>query len=91
MLNATLKIINPLGLHARAAAQLVHLAVKFQSKIMIERQDNLMSADAKSILSVLSLAAPIGTNINISVQGEDEEAAFNAVSQLFENGFGDSI
>lgn len=91
MLTATLTIINPLGLHARAAAQLVHLAVKFQSKITIERADNAMSADAKSILSVLSLAAPVGTDINIIVTGTDEEEAFEAISQLVENGFGDTI
>ena len=91
MLEATLKIINPLGLHARAAAQLVHLSVRFQSRITIERADNGMSADAKSILSVLSLAAPAGTEIHLRADGQDEEKAFEAISELFQKGFGDLI
>lgn len=84
-----LKIVNALGLHARAAAQLVHLANKFKSNIKIRRGDNNSVADAKSILSVLTLAATKGTNLLIFVEGPDEEAAMAAIKEMIENGFGE--
>ncbi len=83
------KIINPLGLHARAAAQLVRLAGKFKSKILLIREDNAIMADAKSILSILTLAASKGTELKLSVEGSDEEEAMNAVNELILNGFGE--
>ena len=83
------KIINPLGLHARAAAQLVRLAGKFKSKITLTRNDNLVMADAKSILSVLTLAAARGTELRLIVEGEDETEASTAVTELIEKGFGE--
>ena len=60
MLEGKVKIVNPLGLHARAAAQLVRLAGGFKSSIKLRRTDNGVVADAKSILSVLTLAAAKG-------------------------------
>ena len=89
MLESEIKIINRLGLHARAAAQLVNLAGKFSSKIIIRRTDNNLFADAKSILSVLTLAAAKGTILNLEVDGEDETAAFEEIKMLFANGFGE--
>lgn len=89
MLEKKIKIVNSLGLHARAAAQLVRLAGQFNSKIQISRTDNGISADAKSILSVLSLAAARGTILNLKCVGEDEKEAFNAVEKLFTEGFGE--
>jgi phosphotransferase system HPr (HPr) family protein len=89
MLEGTVKVINPLGLHARAAAQLVRLAGTFRSQITLCRDDSGSFANAKSILSVLALAAPIGTTLKIEVDGEDEGDAFEAVSGLFANGFGE--
>jgi phosphocarrier protein HPr len=89
MLETEVKIINQLGLHARAAAQLVRLAGNFQSRIKLRRADNGNSADAKSILSVLTLAAPKGTVLSVEVEGEDEQKALNAVKEIFENGFGE--
>lgn len=89
MLESRVKIVNQLGLHARAAAQLVRLAGNFSSKIKIRRADNGVVADAKSILSVLTLAASKGTELNIEVEGEDEQEASQAVEQLFINGFGE--
>jgi len=82
-------IINRLGLHARAAAQLVRLASGFQSKIKLVRTDNSVIADAKSILSVLTLAASKGVELEIEIEGEDEPAAFEAVQEIFKNGFGE--
>ena len=84
-----LRIMNQLGLHARAAAQLVRLASKYESQIILVRSDNAASADAKSILSVLTLAAARGTEISIAISGGDELAALDAMKTLFANGFGE--
>jgi phosphotransferase system HPr (HPr) family protein len=89
MPEANIKIINPLGLHARAAAQLVRLAGTFKSRIRLMRLDNQVVADAKSILSVLTLAAGKGTELNLTVEGADERDAFDAVKELFAKGFGE--
>ncbi len=89
MLKGQVIIINRLGLHARAAAQLVRLASGFQSKIILLRADNSVVADAKSILSVLTLAASKGVKLEIEVEGKDAENAFQAVQAIFKNGFGE--
>ena len=89
MLESKVKVVNQLGLHARAAAQLVRLASGFQSKITLFRADNSTNADAKSILSVLTLAASKGVELEIEVEGEDEKTAFAAVEEIFKNGFGE--
>lgn len=89
MLESKVKIVNYLGLHARAAAQLVRLASQFKSRIKLKRLDNLIIADAKSILSVLTLAASKGKELEIMVEGEDELEALNAIREIFENGFGE--
>ncbi|HEY0050171.1 MAG TPA: HPr family phosphocarrier protein [Pyrinomonadaceae bacterium] len=89
MPEANIKIINQLGLHARAAAQLVRLAGTFKSRVTLMRLDNLVAADAKSILSVLTLAASKGTELKLTVEGVDEQAAFEAVKKIFANGFGE--
>lgn len=84
-----MKIINPLGLHARAAAQLVRLAGKFKSRIKLVRTDNEVMADAKSILSVLTLAASRGTQLKLTVEGADETEAANSLEELITKGFGE--
>ncbi len=89
MLEAQVKVINPLGLHARAAAQLVRLVGKFKSSIKLKRTDNQVVADAKSILSVLTLAAAQGTKLKIEVEGADEQKALRAVEEIFSKGFGE--
>jgi phosphotransferase system HPr (HPr) family protein len=89
MLKGNATIINRLGLHARAAAQLVRLASGFQSKIKLIRADNSIIADAKSILNVLTLAASKGVNLEIEIEGDDEQAAFAAIKEIFKNGFGE--
>jgi phosphotransferase system HPr (HPr) family protein len=89
MLEATLTIVNPLGLHARAAAQLVRLAGRFQSKIIVQRTDSGFFADAKSILSVLTLAASLGTEVLLTVEGADAQEAYDAVYDLISSGFGE--
>lgn len=89
MLERPLAIINALGLHARAAAQLVRLAGRFRSRITLVRVDNGVSANAKSILSVLHLAAGAGVELMITADGDDEMDAIEAVEQLFAGGFGE--
>lgn len=78
-----------LGLHARAAAKLVRVASGYESQVLLRRLDSSASADAKSILSVLMLAASHGTALQASAEGADEEAAINAIAQLFADGFGE--
>ena len=90
MLETEVKIINPLGLHARAAAQLVRLSGTFKSRIKLKRTDNNVVADAKSILSVLTLAAARGTKLIIEADGADEREALTAIAELFTNGFGEN-
>ncbi len=89
MHSGSVVIINDLGLHARAAAQLVRLASGFQSRIRLFREDNSVLADAKSILSVLTLAASKGVILLIEVDGTDELDAFAAIESIFANGFGE--
>lgn len=89
MLEKRLKIVNPLGLHARAAAQLVRLAGGFQSRILLKRTDSAMIADAKSILNILTLAASKGVELDVEVEGDDEQAAMDAVEDIFVRGFGE--
>lgn len=89
MIENTVKIINQLGLHARAAAQLVRLAGKFKSKINLVRIDNGVMADAKSILSVLTLAAAKGTELQVIIEGIDEVETSGAIIEIFANGFGE--
>ena len=89
MLERIVTVINPLGLHARAAAQLVRLANTYRCSIMLRRTDKLIEADAKSILNVLSIAASRGVELNITTDGEDEASAIDAVERLFPNGFGE--
>jgi len=87
MVERTLTVTAPLGLHARAAARLVRLVSGFHSRVELSRVDSGLSADAKSILSVLMLAASRGTELRASADGADEEAAISAIDQLFSDGF----
>jgi phosphocarrier protein HPr len=79
------EIVNRLGLHARAAAKLVHTAGGFQSKITVEKDGE--EVDAKSILGVLLLAAGQGSQVRIRCEGSDEEQALRAVTDLISNRF----
>lgn len=89
MLSLRVRVVNPLGLHARAAAVLVRRAGEFQSEIKIRRIDNQVVADAKSILSVLTLAAAQGTDLELEVDGADEKAAGREIEEIFTKGFGE--
>jgi phosphotransferase system HPr (HPr) family protein len=84
-------VTNRLGLHARAAAKLVRAAAEFRSGVTLGRADGSASADAKSILSVLALAAARGTELSVAATGGDEREAVEAVCALVESGFGEEV
>lgn len=89
MIERKLLVKARLGLHARAAAKLVRLTTTFHSKVILRRIDGGPNADAKSILSVLMLAAAAGTELEASVEGVDEQAAMLAIEKLFAESFGE--
>ena len=80
-------IRNRLGLHARAAARFVHAANRFRARIALSR--NGKSMDGKSILGLLLLAASQGTLLEVSADGDDEQAAVETLVALIESGFGE--
>ena len=85
MIQHTITIINKLGLHARAAAKFVSCASAYSSKIMVSAGAD--QVDGKSIMSVMMLAAGKGTELELSIEGNDEEQALKALVELIENRF----
>ncbi len=80
-------IANELGLHLRAAAAFVKVAERFSSEVMVYRGD--ISANGKSIIALVTLAAPKGTHIRVVVEGDDAEEAIEALVALIEDRFGE--
>ena len=87
MIQREVRIVNRLGLHARAAARFVHTAHRFRAKITVARDGRVM--DGKSILGILLLAASQGTRLTVSADGEDEAPAVEALAALVDGGFGE--
>lgn len=85
MLQRDVTIRNKLGLHARAAAKLVHLANRYQAAVRLRRENQ--EVNAKSILGILLLAAAPGTVIQLVCEGSDEEQAMTALVQLIDDRF----
>ena len=83
-----LEIINKLGLHARASAKLTQLASRFQSDVHIAR--NGRRVNAKSIMGVMMLAAGKGSVVTLEAEGEDAQAALDALRQLIAERFGEA-
>ncbi|HTH51839.1 MAG TPA: HPr family phosphocarrier protein [Pyrinomonadaceae bacterium] len=83
-------LINELGLHARAAAQVVRAAAEYKAKVTLRREDRGIEADARSILDILYLAAGCGKEVLIKADGEDSQAALDAIERLFTEGFGEN-
>jgi phosphocarrier protein HPr len=83
-----LTLINDLGLHARAAAQVVQCAAKFNSRITL-KNDRGSEADARSILDILYLAAGYGKQVVLTAEGADAAEALAEIEKLFTNGFGE--
>lgn len=85
MTERQVEIVNRLGLHARAAAKLVHTAGGFQSRVSVLKDGE--AVDAKSILGILLLAAGQGSVVTVRCEGDDEDDALHAVTALIANRF----
>ncbi|CAM3763014.1 HPr family phosphocarrier protein [Polynucleobacter antarcticus] len=84
---AEIKIINKLGLHARASAKLSQLAAEFPCEVLLSR--NGRQINAKSIMGVMMLAAGIGSTITLETVGEQADEALQAITVLIQNRFGE--
>lgn len=87
MIERELEVSNRLGLHARAAARLVHATAPFASRVTLAQDGE--EVDAKSILGVLLLAAPQGSLVIVRCDGDDETQAMEAIVDLFADRFGE--
>jgi len=87
MKNKELLIENKLGLHARAAAQIVKTANAYRSRITLSKDG--VDVDGKSIMGIMMLAAAKGTTVAVRIEGSDEEAALAGMEVLFKNKFGE--
>jgi phosphocarrier protein len=85
MIEKMTTIKNRAGIHARPAALLVQTVKDFKCSVYIERDDDRING--KSIMGVLTLGASYGTKLKLITDGEDEEAAIEALLNLFESGF----
>lgn len=86
-LETTIK--NRAGIHARPSALIAQTAVKFSSRIFLEKNGNRINA--KSIMGIITLAASFGSRIRITAEGTDEQAAAEAIKALFESGFNEEL
>ena len=82
-----LKVVNKLGLHARASAKLTQEAARFASAIWLSRKGRRVNA--KSIMGVMMLAAGMGSTVEIEADGADEADAVSAIERLFADRFGE--
>jgi len=87
MLQQEARIINKLGLHARASAKLTQLASQYPCEVWLSR--NGRRVNAKSIMGVMMLAAAMGSSINIETTGEQEQEAMTALMALINDYFGE--
>lgn len=83
----TLRIVNQRGLHARASRKLAELALTFQAAIRIRREEDV--ADATSLMDLMMLGAGLGSEIEVTAEGGDAEAAVAAIAALVEGKFGE--
>jgi phosphocarrier protein len=84
----TIKVVNETGIHARPAAEIVKLTSKYKSEITISRDG--MDVNGKSIMGVMMLAAECGSEILVKANGDDADAALNALAALVASKFGES-
>jgi phosphocarrier protein len=85
----SVRVVNQLGMHARAAAKFVHLAARYEARVRVSRETREM--DGKSIMGILLLAAARGSTITISAEGTDERDAVRALVALVQSGFGEDV
>ncbi len=87
MIEKTLTIQNKLGLHARAASAFVKTASAFSASVEVSNQH--ATANGKSIMSMLMLQATLGSEIQLSISGDDEQATMEQLSALIDDKFGE--
>jgi phosphocarrier protein HPr len=87
MPRAMTEIANRLGLHARPSAKLTQLATQFRSDVWLEREGRRVNA--KSIMGVMMLAAAHGTKLTVETEGDDADAALQAIIELIASRFGE--
>ncbi|HNV35778.1 MAG TPA: HPr family phosphocarrier protein [Rectinema sp.] len=80
---------NRAGIHARPSALIAQTAIKFASRIYLEKEGNQINA--KSIMGIITLAASFGAKIKIIADGADEQEAVKAIAELFESGFNEEL
>jgi phosphocarrier protein len=88
MIERTVTIANKNGLHARPAAEIVKMAAKFKSDILLVRDE--LEVNGKSIMGVMMLAAEFGSSLLLRADGPDENEAVGAIARLIESKFGES-
>jgi phosphocarrier protein len=89
MIEREVTVRNRAGLHTRPASMIVKTASQYQSEIFL-RRDNY-EINGKSVIGVMTLAAEQGATITLVVEGEDEEEAASAITELFDDGFGEEM
>ena len=87
MIEGEIKVLNVLGLHARAATEVVRTASRFESEVRLSNSSR--EVNAKSIMGVMMLAATQGTTLNLRTDGADERDAFTAMEDIFNKRFGE--
>ncbi len=85
VIERTATIVNPLGMHARPAAELVKVAGRYKSAVEVRKDD--LAVNGKSIMGVMMLAAERGSRLTIKTDGEDAEEAMAALLALVADGF----
>ncbi|WP_163560190.1 HPr family phosphocarrier protein [Halomonas sp. NO4] len=89
MASRKLTLTNKRGLHARAATKLVQCCQPFQARVTVSHAGQ--DADAGNIMALLMLAAPCGTELTVNAEGEDAEAALDAIQGLFDARFEEDL
>jgi len=85
-----IEVLNKVGLHARPAMQFVETAMGFTSAIAVEKiGEGACEVDGKSVMQMITLEAGQGTRLVIKAEGEDAQAAVDALAELFESKFGE--
>jgi len=85
----SVRIVNEAGIHARPAAEIVKTAAKFRAEVTITKDG--LDVNAKSIMGVMMLAAECGSTIMLSAEGDDADAALDAIAAVIANGFGETL
>ena len=85
----SVQIVNEAGIHARPAAEIVKTAARFKSEIVIVKDG--LDVNAKSIMGVMMLAAECGSTVLLRADGDDAQAAIDAIAEVIASGFGEAL